>query len=255
MSTNNQTKINRLLQSQPPGVVYLSSWLEANGYSRDLQRRYIKSGWLKPFGRGALIRPGQEVKWVGAVYAIQNQTRKNIHVGGRSALNLLGLSHYLELKQKKIDIFTYRGVNLPSWFIESKVGFNFNLIRTDFLPSNTGLVEYEESGITILISSPIRALMECLYMAPSNFDLIEAYQIMEGLTAVHPDDVQIILSGCKSIKVVRLFLYLAEKSDHQWIKHLDMKKINTGKGKRSIVRKGVLIPKYDIIVPIELANA
>lgn len=255
MSTNRQTKINRLLQSQPSGVVFLSFWLEANGYSRDLQRRYIKSGWLKPIGRGALIRTGQDVKWVGAIYAIQNQAKKNIHIGGRSALNLQGLAHYLELEQSKIDIFTNRGTNLPSWFVNNNWGLQFILYKTDFLLGNYGLVSYEENSITVMISSPVRALMECLYLAPKKFDLLEAYQIMEGLTASHPDDVQILLSNCNSVKTVRLFLYLAHKADHQWIKYLDMNTIFTGKGKRSFVKNGVFIPEYNIVVPANLAKA
>jgi len=255
MSTDNQTKINLLLQSQPPGVVFLASWLEANGYSRDLQRRYIGSGWLKPIGRGALIRQGQEIDWKGALYAIQNQAKSKIHVGGRSALNLLGLSHYLELAEKKIDLFALRNDTLPSWFLKFDWGVKFNLQKTDFLPCDLGLVVYEEKAYSITISSPARAVLECLYLAPKEFDLLEAYQIMEGLTALHPDDVQSLLSNCNSVKVVRLFLYIANKAGHHWVKRLDISKFKFGRGKRSIVSNGVFIAEYNITVPSDLAKA
>lgn len=255
MSTNNISKINRLLQSQPYGVVFLASWLEANGYSRDLQRRYVKSGWLKPFGRGALVREGQQIQWYGMINALQNQTKKDIHAGARSALNLLGMSHYIDVTQKKIEVFTPCGVNLPNWFINNNIDIDFIHYRTNFLPPDDGLTDYESRGINISISSAVRALMECLYLSPYRFDLIEAYQIMEGLTAAHPEEVQRLLSVCNSVKVVRLFLYLAEKADHSWVKKLNLKEINLGMGKRTIGTNGVLIRKYNIIVPVDLTKA
>jgi len=255
MSTNKQTKINLLLQSQPPGVVFLASWLEANGYSRDLQRKYIKSGWLKPIGRGALIRTGQDVNWIGALYAIQNQSKSKIHIGGRSALNILGMSHYLELDEKKRILFAPRETRLPSWFEETDWGLEFILHKTDFLPDDTGLIPFEEKSFKVMISSSVRALMECLYLAPGNFSLMEAYQIMEGLTAVLPDDAQLLLSKCSSVKVVRLFLYMAVKAKHSWVNHLEKSRIDTGKGKRSIVKEGIFIPDFNITVPPDLAKA
>ncbi|MCX6327573.1 MAG: type IV toxin-antitoxin system AbiEi family antitoxin [Bacteroidia bacterium] len=254
MSTNKQTKINLLLQSQPPGVVFLASWLEANGYSRDLQRKYIKSGWLKPIGRGALIRTGQEVSWVGAIYTIQNQSKRKIHIGGRSALNILGMSHYLELDERKRTLFAPRGTHLPSWFRENDWGIEFIVHKTDFLSGDIGLVPFEEKSFKVMISSAVRALMECLYLTPDSFSLTDAYQIMEGLTAIHPDDAQLLLSKCTSVKIVRLFLYLAVKAKHLWVNHLDISRLDIGKGKRSIVKNGVFIPDFQITVPPELAK-
>jgi len=255
MSTGKQTKINRLLQSQPSGVVFLTSWMELNGYSRELQRKYIRSGWFEPIGRGALIRTGQKVDWLGALFSIQNQLNAKIHIGGRTALNILGLSHYLELGEKKKILFAPRGTNLPDWFRHHNWNFEINLHKTDFLPFDTGLIPYEEKSFSVIISSPVRAMMECLYLAPQNFNLLEAYQIMEGLTAIHPKDIQLLLSECRSVKTVRLFLYMAFKAGHSWIKNVDLSGINSGKGKRSIVKKGIYISDFKITVPVELANA
>jgi len=47
-------------------------------------------------------------------------------------------------------------------------------------------------------------------------------------------------------------MYLAEKAGHEWFKYLDLNKIDLGKGKRSIVKQGVYVPKYKITVPKEL---
>ncbi|MHB1105831.1 MAG: AbiEi antitoxin N-terminal domain-containing protein [Lutibacter sp.] len=38
--------MNRLVNSQPSGVVYLSTWLMRNGFSTQLLNRYKKSNWL-----------------------------------------------------------------------------------------------------------------------------------------------------------------------------------------------------------------
>ena len=55
-----------------------------------------------------------------------------------------------------------------------------------------------------------------------------------------------------SVKVKRFFLFLADKAGHSWLNHLDVDKIDLGKGKQSIVKGGVYIPQYQIAVNKEL---
>ena len=76
---------------------------------------------------------------------------------------------------------------------------------------------------------------------------------MEGLNNLRPDTVQQLLEACSSVKVKRLFLYMAEKAQHPWLNYLDLQKIDLGKGNRSLVEKGVYVSKYKITVPKELA--
>ena len=248
------TKINQILQQLPPGVVFLSTWLKAQGCPYELQQRYRESGWLITIGKGAMLRNGQKLLISGAIYALQQQAGMKIHIGGRTALGMQGYAHYIEVEKKETLLFAQRGKRLPVWFKNNNWDTKPALITTSFLPQDKGLIDFNEEGITIKISGPARAIMECLYLAPKKFDLLEAYQIMEGLTALHPDDVQILLSNCNSVKTVRLFLYLAHKADHQWIKHLDMNTVFIGKGKRSFVKNGVFIPEFNIVVPAELAK-
>jgi hypothetical protein len=77
---------------------------------------------------------------------------------------------------------------------------------------------------------------------------------MEGLNTLRPQQVQQLLEECKSLKVKRLFLYLAQKSGHAWFKHLNLKTIELGSGKRSIVENGVYDSTYKITIPKELAS-
>src|SRR6218665_3339695 len=116
MSTEIGSKINRLISSQPVGIVLLSSWLVEQGYSYDLQRRYKKSNWLQPIGTGALIRSNDRVGYEGAIYALQRQGNLTIHPAVRTALSLLGRAHYLELSANKVILFGGSGERLPVWF-------------------------------------------------------------------------------------------------------------------------------------------
>jgi len=249
---NNGTKINQLLQDIPAGVVLLSSWLIAKGYSFELQQRYRKSGWLSTLGKGAMKRTGDKITMVGALYSLQNQAGLMIHIGGRTALGLQGIAHYIELYQKETLLFAPRGIKMPVWFTHSTWDTIPTLINTSFLPPESGLTDYMESGLTIKISNPARALLECLEMAPDRFSIEEAYQLMEGLSFLIPGVVQSLLEQCNSVKVTRLFLFLAKKAGHSWFEHLQTEKLYLGKGKRSIVPDGVYIPEYQITVPKSL---
>ena len=72
-------------------------------------------------------------------------------------------------------------------------------------------------------------------------DLIECYQIMEGLVNLRPVIIEELLEQCKSIKVKRLFLYMADKQKQSWFNYIDKTKINLGSGDRSLVKDGVYI--------------
>ncbi len=97
-------------------------------------------------------------------------------------------------------------------------------------------------------------MLECLYLAPESFDLVECYQIMEGLNNLRPKLVQQLLEACTSIKAKRLFLFMAEKSGRQWLHYLDVSKVNLGSGVRSLAKDGAYVSKYKITVPKELAE-
>lgn len=252
MSTVESSKINQLLASQPPGAVVLSSWLTGRGYSFELQKRYRKSGWLESIGTGAMIRAGDNVGYEGAIYALQKQAGSNIHPGGRSALSLLGKAHYLELAQKKVVLFGGQGEKLPAWFQNHDWGLTFDYHPSSFLPSGLGLTDVELKNFSIKVSGAARALMECLYLAPEKQELVECYELMEGLNNLRPDHVQALLESCKSVKVNRLFMYLAEKAGHAWVQNLDLARVDFGKGKRAVVKGGAYVEKYQITVPKEL---
>lgn len=252
MNTEPRSKINRLMQLQPPGVVLTSSWLRKQGYSSELLRNYRNNQWIEAIGNGAMIRHNDPVDYLGAVYSLQQQLHLTVHPAAKTALSLLGKTHYLDLNPNIVFLFGSRKELLPTWFNNKKWGVKISYISSSFLPAEKGLIEKEHKNFTVKIASAARALMECLYLAPQKQDLLECYEMMQGLTNLSPVTVQDLLESCTSVKVKRLFLYLAEKSGHAWFNHLNINRIDLGQGNRSLVPNGGYISKYKMTVPKEL---
>jgi len=228
--------------------------MKEQGFSRDLQHRYLKSGWLEVVGVGAFKRPSENLKWQGGVYTLQNQSKHHVHVGGLTALSLLGFAHYTRTSGNTLDLFSPQGSTLPAWFKKYDWNVNLNYVRTSFLPEGLGLISHEDMNLTLTISSAERAFFECLYLTPKKMDMLEVYQIMSGLISLRPKLLNKLLEQCSSIKVKRLFLYMADKTNHQWFKGLNIDDVDLGKGDRSIVKNGVYNSTYRITVPSEVAQ-
>ncbi|WP_447882998.1 type IV toxin-antitoxin system AbiEi family antitoxin [Serratia fonticola] len=255
MNTEKKSKINTLLSTIPSGVALTTAWLTKQGYSLDLQKQYKKSQWLDSIGTGALIRNSDQVDYLGGIYALQSQLGLSIHPGARTALSLQGKAHYLGLAEKKVMLFGTLGEKLPMWFDKHDWGVNIDCKLSSFLPPDLGLVEIEHKSFSVKVSGPARAIMECLYLAPKSQPLMEVYELMESLNNLRPATVQKLLESCSSVKVKRLFLYLADKAGHEWLSYINIQNIDLGTGKRSIAEGGIYIPEYRITVPKELGAA
>lgn len=252
MDTNTGSKLKSMLALHRPGAVMLSGWLEANGISRDLQKVYKKNGWLQAIGAGAVKRPDDSLTWQGGLYALQQQAHTPVHAGALTALTLQGLSHFFRTHQP-VFLFAPRKTKLPLWFKNYDWGSNLHFTGTSVLPIDIGLTAYEEKNFAITISTPERAILECLYLAPEELDLIECYHLLESLTNLRPALVQELLQKCTSVKIKRVFLYMASKAQHQWLGFVDRSKIDLGSGNRSLVKGGTYNAEYRISLPKELA--
>ncbi|HDQ03587.1 MAG TPA: hypothetical protein ENN23_03320 [Deltaproteobacteria bacterium] len=253
MSTESKTKINRLIDQWTIGAPGATSYLTASGFSRDLLVKYKNSGWLESFGRGAYIRSGDKVGWLGALYALQTQLGLFVHAGGKTALELRGYAHYLPAKLNKVFLYGPRGLILPAWFKEDRFDVKFVVTRTNLFPpdSRKGFTDFKERDFSVRVAAPERAAMEMLHLVPKVVGFDEAQLIMENLVTLRPDVVQGLLTVCRSVKVKRLFLYMADRQEHNWFSKLDLSKVDLGKGKRMIVPNGRFNAKYQITVPID----
>ncbi len=253
MSMGNETKskINRLISQWRRGTPATASYLNTKGFSHDLLTKYKKGGWIQSFGRGAYNLNGDKVEWPGAIYALQTQLGFNVHPGGKTALELKGYAHYLSTGKRKIFLYGTQGLVLPTWFSGERVGVEIALTRTNLLHfgSELGFSEFKEKDFILRISAPERAAMEMLHLVPGKVGFDEAFLIMENLATLRSEMVQKLLVMCRSIKVRRLFMFMAEKHGHPWVADLDVSRIDLGKGKRMIVPKGKLDRKDRITGP------
>ena len=114
----------------------------------------------------------------------------------------------------------------------------------------TSTVQIE--GVDVLVSSPEQAFMECLLLAPEQYNYMDLYYVMEQLTSLRADVVQTLLENIKNQRVKRVFLYMAEKAGHYWFDMLNIDRINLGTSKQQLVENGIYIKKYRITIPKEL---
>ena len=253
-SISKTTKVNQLISNWPKGTLKTVSELESLGYTPQLLKVYVNSNWIELVGRGVYKIHNDEVGWQGALLALQRKSEETrIHAGGKTALTLRGYGHYIKQHENKVYFFSDRTENAHVWLkkfeqvvqIKNEV---FDYMKEDYITLfNTG-------NFYIGISSTELAAMEMLYLIPREQSFDEAIKIMEGLVTLRPQLVQRLLEECNSIKVKRLFLYMAEKNDLPCVKELDLDRVNLGSGKRSIVQNGILNKKYSITVPKEYAG-
>ena len=236
-------KINRLIGSWRKGTVKTSASLRAEGYSDSLIARYVNSKWIEPIGFGAYKLYEDRIDWYGALYALQRELKSSIHVGGKSALQLRGLAHNIPGNDANV---------LPKWFLEYRWSVELSITKTVKCgDAGRFLSEIELDGIKIKAAIPELAIMELLLKVPKDESYHEANLIMAGLLNLRPKFIADVLRECKSVKAKRLFLHLAEKHNHTWLRRIDLSKVNLGRGKRQIVKNGALDPKYLITVPKE----
>lgn len=254
MTTHNETKLKTLFKLLQQNNVLTALLLDSNGVSRHLRKYYLESGWLESIGRGVYKKPDDTIEWQGAVNAIQKQLDIKVNVGGLSALTLHGYSHYFRLSEETLYLFSPQKTRLPKWFTDYNWMVQLFHKPTSFLSDKLGIKEIDIRGISVNASTPERAILECLFLAPQYADLVECYQVFEGLVNLKPKLLTELLIGCNSIKVKRLFLYMAEKANHRWFNFLKIDNIDIGFGDRMITKKGVYNSKYLITIPKELAE-
>jgi hypothetical protein len=251
MDSHTSMKINKVLQAWPKGTVAVHPWLQAHGVSRKLAEQYRRRGWIDAIGRGAFVRRGDKVEWPGAVYAIQTALSKRVHPGGRTALELQGFAHFLRRARAPVYLYGAPGVRLPTWFRSHDWHYPVRYSATGLFSRGLFLTSRSFGDFAVEISSPERAVLEYLDGFPQDASFEEARELIEGLTTPRPEALQSLLEVCTSVKVKRMFLFLADQAKHPWRAKLKDKRIKLGSGKRSLVPEGKFDPHYLITVPAE----
>ena len=272
-----KNKLNQLQRLLPEGLVVDAAWLEAQGYSRALRSRYLTSGWLEQPARGSYRRPGGKLSWQQVVVSLQGLLQFPVVVGGRTALELHGFSHYASPAGPQA-VHLYGDKPLPGWV--SKLALHQRLVnhnakrlfrthsiaedagRTTWRPqeqSFSGEVLAPGGSLTRLswgqwdwplgLSTPERAILELLDELPERETFHQVDKLMESLRTLSPRRLQRLLEDCRKVKVKRLFLWFARRHRFSWLPHLEQERLDLGKGKRMLVRGGKLDVTYLITVP------
>lgn len=255
MSRANTGKLNQVMLNMPHGSVVTSEWLRDQGVSSKLAWWYVKSNWLEKISDKAYKKPQEDISWPGIVSALQIQLKKPVHVSGKSALGLTGKAHYLPMgSNARIDLATEERIVLPLWLHTERLSKDKIKVHQNKLLNPEDykefLIQKEFDGLEITLSCAELAILEVLLLVPKEQEFTEAAQLMEGLPYLRPSKVQVLLEKCTSIKAKRLYLYLATKYNHNWLKKLNLSKIDLGTGKRMIVKGGTYDPKFQITVPL-----
>lgn len=249
------TKIKQILDVAPYGSVLFGTWLTSQGLDSKAQHMYMKSGWLERISKGVYKISGTNPRLLQTVSAYNTQLGKRCIVGAYTAIDLRGYSHYLPMGKPKAYLFTDNAHKLPIWMVNQEWDMTLCYTTTSFLGEDLlGVEKIQIESNELLISSPERAIMECLYLPDSSSTLLDIYYIMEGLTTLRPRLLQTLLEQCSSVKVKRLFLYMSEKAGHPWYRALNTELIDIGSGRRMITPTGKYISKYNITIPKELAE-
>lgn len=273
MAKQKRNYVNWLEHYLPEGLLVDAAWLADQGYSTSLRTQYVAAGWLTQPARRVYQRPRGQLAWQQIVISLQTLLARDLIIGGRTALDLHGLGHYLQ--QSTTRVFLHGPKPPPTWLADLPGGFDF-AYRKDArlfqkfnvstaphsLTTNPDARSQRQDGIVILpwgqwnwplmISSPERAILEFLDELPENESFHQADMLMEGLSTLSPGRMQALLADCRNFKVKRLFMFFADRHKHAWLKRIDRKAIDLGRGKRMLAKSGRYDPKYMITVPGDL---
>jgi hypothetical protein len=279
MVEQKKDRLNPLRRLLPPGLLVSASWLADREYATNLIAYYVANGVLESPARGVYRISGPPLKWQSVVASLQLNEGSWSHVGGRSAIVQRGLGHYARQGSETIQL--YGPETLPPWvnklgvpekfeqrsdaaFVELRVcrdekgvlrrfGKKEEPIAPEAL-GGLGLVEIKWGTFDwpLIFSTEERAILELLQNVPERESIYEAYVLLQGLGSLRPERVTKLLRACQSVKAKRLFLAIAERQKHAWFKHLDLKAVDLGSGKRSLFPGGKLDAKYQLTLPADL---
>lgn len=262
MTERKAGKLNQLERTLPEGLLADAAWMEAHGYSSSLRTQYVAAGWLEQPARGTFKRPLGKLTWQGVVVSLQTILQRDLVVGGITALDFQGLTHYVAPSGASV-VHLYGTKPPPGWLAKLPLPQTFRFHRTQSLFKSIHAAPNLQGGTVralrdderaLTVSTPERAFLELLDELPDRQSFHNADMIAEGLRTLSPRRLNLLLQDCRSIKVKRLFFWFADRHSPSWLSQVDRKSVDLGSGKRMLVKGGRLDPTYQITVPEDLSG-
>ena len=250
----------------PYGMLATKKWLAAQGLTTHAIDNAVKTETLLLLATGVYSQYSRSVSWEGVVASVQRMEKDKstsvppVMVGGLSALSLSGLSQYLPFGAKP-HIHLYAAGKLPTWLARLSLpmkfeGHNANKLWPENLLTDSAFIKEHEwdAGLSpVYFSCPEKAILELLMELPSAVTFEHANELMQGLVNLSPRKLDYLLTACKSVKVKRLFLWLAKRQSYPWFSKLNVGNYDLGSGKRVVAKGGKLDADYLITVPSHMA--
>lgn len=237
MNTKSDNKLKLLYSNLWQGAPISSSGLSDLGISGNLSVYYVRAGWLNRLSNGVYVKPGAELELDACVNMLQKKI-KGLHVGGKSALEMYGISHYLS-KTPTTHLYSWDTVKLPDWFSSR---FNCDLKRRRlFDETHDGLLNvsrFNDEKNGPMTSEPERAALEMLSGVGINQSLTEVEEILEGALGLRADVMSNLLQHCTSVKTVRLFMSVASKLSLPVYEEIKDQKFPVGSSSNWVWRTG-----------------
>jgi hypothetical protein len=251
----------------PYRMLATKRWLAEQGLSAHALDNAVKSQTLLPLATGVYSQYSRSVNWEGVVASMQRMEREDseavppVIVGGMSALALSGLSQYLSLGSTPL-IHLYAQAKLPTWLVRLSLPVKFKRHSTSklwpqWLLKDKAFIkehEWEAELPPVYFSCPEKAMLELLTDLPDAVTFDHANELMQGLVNLSPRRLNSLLKACMSVKVKRLFFWLAKHQSYSWYSKLDVADYDLGSGKRVVARGGKLDMDFLITVPSHMVS-
>lgn len=267
------SKLNQLQTLLPAGVLVDAAWLKDRGYYSSLVAKYVRSGWLEQPTRGAYRRAGKvagqaDDAWASVILSLQRLRPPLPLLGGRTALELLGFSHYLTPSGPQ-ELHLYGRDPPPIWtqrMLGERLKFHRAKLFTDdpvlgptqrLDRDSDHIRRPDRDGIVgqLSTSTAERAFLELLEEVPQAASFHEADTLVAALSTLSPRRMSHLLTSCRSVKTKRLALWFSDRHRLPWAERLDRQDIDLGQGNRVLAPGGRLDPTYRITVPREMAGS
>ncbi len=267
MAKRTETR-RRLMQLVPPYRLVTRTWLISRGMAHHTADNLVKRGELEVLRPGVYANPGQELAWEEVVCSVQRMGSSLI-VGGDTALDVLGRGHYIPLGPNYV-VNLYGPERLPRWINDLGLAAEFRRHGSNWLRGGKTPPVLEDGpglsypfviarsrgrgGGRMYVSTPERAYFEILGGVPAKTSFEHAELLLDGMPDLLPHRLNGLLVRTRSVKVKRLFFWLAKRQRHPWLAHVPEDGVDFGSGKRQLAPGGRLNREYQITVPDSMSG-
>ena len=247
-----------LREALPHGHVTTRQALRDAGLTVYQIDNLLKAKNILTVAPGVYRTPDTNVTWECVLASLQKLPLE-VSAGGLTSLAISGLQHYIAFSDtEQITLFYQQ--KPPAWLHTILPSVQINIRnRAKLLDPHSHLetlywsvTTARQPSVSFVASRPELGLLESLLDVPESVSFEHVDFLMEGLSTLSPKRLHTALTHCKSVKVKRLFFWLAQRHQHSWAKRLDAGNYHLGAGKRVLAKPGKLDKTWLITVPEQM---